>query len=48
MEVFLTMDLIKGTYTSTPIATKRFQIKVEEPWPDNYYTPEALARKGVR
>ncbi len=48
MEVFLTMDLIKGTYTSTPIGDQTVQIKVEEPWPDNYYTPEALARKGVR
>jgi hypothetical protein len=48
MEVFLTMDLIKGTYTSTPIGDQPTQLQVVAPWPDSYYTPEALARKGVR
>jgi hypothetical protein len=49
MEVFTSMDFIKGTYSYTPIGDQKDQIKImDPPWPVNYYTPEALSRKGVR
>lgn len=49
MEVWATLDFIKGTYTYTPIGSQAMQIQVmDTPWPDSYYTPEALSRKGVR
>lgn len=49
MEVWATLDFIKGTYTYTPIGDQAVQIQVmDQPWPDSYYTPEALSRKGVR
>lgn len=44
MEIWTTMDLIKGNYTYTATREKI----MDQPWPDNYYTPEALSRKGVR
>lgn len=49
LEVSVTMDLIKGTYTYYPIGDQSVQLQVmDKPWPENYYTPEALGRKGVR
>ena len=49
MEVWATLDFIKGTYTFTPVGDQSSQIQtMDEPWPDSYYTPEALSRKGVR
>jgi hypothetical protein len=49
LEVWTTMDFIKGTYTFSPIGDQSAQIQImAEPWPDSYYTPEALSRKGVR
>lgn len=44
MEIWTTMDFIKGNYTYTATREKI----MDEPWPENYYTPEALSRKGVR
>lgn len=48
MEVWTTIDFIKGTYTFSPIGEQPAQIEIVEPWPASYYTPEALSRKGVR
>jgi hypothetical protein len=44
METWTTMDLIKGNYTYTVTREK----VMDELWPDSYYTPDAMSRKGVR
>lgn len=48
LESYTTLDLIKGTYSYTPMTDQRGQIEVVEPWPESYYTPDSLSRKGVR
>lgn len=49
MEVFTTMDFIKGTYTFTPVGNHDTQIKImDKAWPEGNFTPESLSRRGVR
>jgi len=49
METYATLDFIKGTYSYTTVGDESVQLEAKsEPWPQSYYTPQALSRKGVR
>lgn len=48
MENWATIDFINERYTISIVNDQEVQLKNVQPYPDTYYTPDGMSRKGIR